>query len=76
MATTFHNSSGQSHDRIEGEDIIGLAAGRMAISGTSGDGSADDGLDITATQKMMSAFTGSLLTSLLGAWPSTSRCLL
>lgn len=65
MATTFHNSSGQSHDRIEGEDIIGLAAGRMAISGTSGDGSADDGLDITATQKMMSAFTGSLLTSLL-----------
>lgn len=69
MTTTFYNSSGQNHDRIEGEDIIGMAAGNMAVSGTSGDGSGSDGLDITAAQKMMSAVTGSLFTSLLGMLP-------
>lgn len=64
MASTLHSSTGQNHDRIDEDDyLIGTATRRMSMGG-GGDG-ADDGLDITASQKMMSAVTGSLFTSLL-----------
>lgn len=67
MKSSLHNSRGQNHDRIDEEDyLIGIATSKMSVNGAPGDGNGDDGLDITATQKMMSAVTGSLFTSLLG----------
>lgn len=65
MASTFHNSTGQNYDRIDEDDyLIGMAAHKMSAGG--GDNGGNDGLDIKASQKMISAVTGSLFTSLLG----------
>lgn len=67
--TTFDERSesqrGQGHDRIRTDDdpAPGISPA-MAVTG--GDGVE---LDITAAQKMMSAMSGSLLTSLLGTSP-------
>jgi hypothetical protein len=66
MASSLYSSSGQNYDRIDEEDyLIGTATHKMAVGG-GGNGNGSDGLDITASQKMMSAVTGSLFTSLLG----------
>ncbi|KAK5634824.1 hypothetical protein RRF57_010537 [Xylaria bambusicola] len=55
--------AGQGHDRIrKAEDAF---AGATMVS-SSQDHANTDGMDITAGQKMTSAITGSLLTSLLG----------
>ncbi|KAI4870222.1 mitochondrial carrier [Hypoxylon rubiginosum] len=54
-----HSFDGQNHDRLGGEDAF---AGQTMVS-SQDDGS--DGMDISAGQKMLSAITGSLLTSLL-----------
>ncbi|KAI1772636.1 mitochondrial carrier [Hypoxylon cercidicola] len=54
-----HNFGGQNHDRLGGEDAF---AGQTMVS-SQDDG--NDGMDISAGQKMLSAITGSLLTSLL-----------
>lgn len=53
-------SQGQRHDRIDGDD---------ADSGTAYSGSA--AVETTITQKMMSAVSGSVLTSLLGMYQRT-----
>ncbi|XXH03054.1 hypothetical protein Hte_009444 [Hypoxylon texense] len=54
-----HSFDGHNHDRLGGEDAF---AGQTMVS-SQDDGS--DGMDISAGQKMLSAITGSLLTSLL-----------
>jgi solute carrier family 25 protein 39/40 len=68
VATTFETelqrntaSPGQGHDRIHSDDPIPGIPPSMPVSG-------DDAVevDITAGQKMLSAMSGSLLTSLLG----------
>ncbi|CAJ2499944.1 Uu.00g027970.m01.CDS01 [Anthostomella pinea] len=61
MTTDSHNFRGQNHDRLRGgEDAF---AGPTMLS--SKDDVADDAMDIPAGQKMLSAISGSLLTSLL-----------
>jgi hypothetical protein len=64
VATTFESASassqrGQGHDRIHADDSIHTRSPTMAMS--AGDLVAQD---ITAAQKMMSAMSGSILTSL------------
>ena len=62
LSTVHSSTGGQDHDRIDGMGSTGITPpppGRDAI----------EVLEITAGQKMMSAMTGSLLTSLLGALP-------
>ncbi|KAI0178568.1 mitochondrial carrier [Hypoxylon sp. FL1284] len=54
-----HSFGGHNHDRLGGEDAF---AGQTMVS-SQDDGK--DGMDISAGQKMLSAITGSLLTSLL-----------
>lgn len=67
MTSSPYTTTGQNYDRIDEDDyLIGMATHRTNVGGGSGDGSGSDGLDITASQKMMSAVTGSLFTSLLG----------
>lgn len=64
-ATTFAREGsfeGQGHDRIHGDDPIPGESSTIAMSGDND----DVGVDITAGQKMISAMSGSLLTSLLG----------
>ncbi|RAL68263.1 hypothetical protein DID88_008962 [Monilinia fructigena] len=48
-----------AHDRIHGDDLIPGVSGTVAMTGDNED------IDITASQKMISAMSGSLLTSLL-----------
>ncbi|KAI1500286.1 mitochondrial carrier domain-containing protein [Biscogniauxia marginata] len=61
MSTNNHSFHGQDHDRIPGgEDAF---AGSTVLS--SKDDAADDAIDISVAQKMLSAISGSLLTSLL-----------
>ena len=65
FATTFALEGvvgGPGHDRIHGDNPIPGVASTIAMSGDNGDVE----VDITATQKMISAMSGSLLTSLLG----------
>jgi solute carrier family 25 protein 39/40 len=59
-----HSSNSQNYDRIDGDEASMSGISRIAGAG-DGDG---DGIisDITAGQKMVSAMSGSLLTSLLG----------
>jgi solute carrier family 25 protein 39/40 len=65
MATTF-NSSGQNYDRIlEADDFTMSSPSRTSPSQGGGDGLGPVP-DITAPQKMISAMSGSLFTSLLG----------
>ncbi|TVY68900.1 Solute carrier family 25 member [Lachnellula suecica] len=64
LATTFakdRSLEGHGHDRIHGDDIIPGVASTIAMSGDN----EDIEVDITAGQKMISAMSGSLLTSLL-----------
>lgn len=53
---------GQGHDRIHGDNLIPGASSGIAMTGDS----QDIDIEITAGQKMISAMSGSLLTSLLG----------
>lgn len=61
MATTF-TSSGQNYDRLYEADDMAMST-RAPGSPKGGDGPVPD---ITAPQKMISAMSGSLFTSLLG----------
>lgn len=65
FATTFAEEGsfyGQGHDRIHGDNPIPGEASTITMSGDNGDVE----VGITAGQKMISAMSGSLLTSLLG----------
>lgn len=68
IATRFVNHKGiggQGHDRIHGDALIPGMSSTIAMTGDRDDA----GVDITARQKMLSAMSGSLLTSLLGKSP-------
>lgn len=58
--SVVHSSNSQNYDRIDGDQVV-----------MSGGDPSDAIPDITAGQKMVSAMSGSLLTSLLGEQPST-----
>jgi len=63
-ATNFegeHSHRGQGHDRIHGDNPIPGVSTTIAMSGDNDDVE----IEITAGQKMISAMSGSLLTSLL-----------
>lgn len=62
--SVVHSSNGQNYDRIDADEASMSGIPRIAGAG-DGDGG---GIipDITAGQKMVSAMSGSLLTSLLG----------
>jgi solute carrier family 25 protein 39/40 len=64
IATTFEhrNFEGKGHDRIHGDNPIPGVSSTIAMTGDNN----DIEVDITAGQKMLSAMSGSLLTSLLG----------
>ena len=65
FATTFakdRSFGGQGHDRIHGDNPIPGVSSTIAMNGDN----EDIEVDITARQKMLSAMSGSLLTSLLG----------
>lgn len=62
MPASLNNLRGQNHDRL-GESEDAFADPTMLSS--QGDGGDDDGIDISAGQKMISAISGSLLTALL-----------
>jgi solute carrier family 25, member 39/40 len=65
IATTFESGrsqkGGQGHDRIHGDSYIPGISPTMAMTSEN-----VVELDITLGQKMVSAMSGSLLTSLLG----------
>lgn len=64
IATTFEKHrrfGGQGHDRIHGDNLIPGVSSTIAMTGDNDDVE----VDITAGQKMLSAMSGSLLTSLL-----------
>ncbi|KAE8444129.1 hypothetical protein EG329_000817 [Mollisiaceae sp. DMI_Dod_QoI] len=64
FATSFAREGsfgGQGHDRIHGDNLIPGVTETIAMSGDNDDVE----IDITAGQKMISAMSGSLLTSLL-----------
>ncbi|KAI9163143.1 Mitochondrial carrier protein [Paramyrothecium foliicola] len=63
MAPAMHSPSGQGHDRLGHDGSVALAAAKT--SGGAGKGIGGDDFEITAAQKMASAMSGSLLTSLL-----------
>ncbi|KAH7375899.1 solute carrier family 25 member 40 [Plectosphaerella cucumerina] len=60
MATTFMASDGQDHERMAPHNPLAIV---KPVSEAAADDAGDDGL--TASQKMLSATSGSLLTSLL-----------
>lgn len=64
LATSYHRETfgGQGHDRIHGDNLIPGESSTIAMSGDN----EDIDIGITAGQKMLSAMSGSLLTSLLG----------
>ncbi len=65
FATTFEREGAfrhQGHDRIHGDNLIPGVSSTIAMTGDNDDVE----IDITAGQKMISAMSGSLLTSLLG----------
>jgi len=66
MSTTFEATDGQDHDRFGSHNTLGMA--KPLAETTSGSG----GDDLTATQKMLSATSGSILTSLLSMFPKAS----
>jgi solute carrier family 25 protein 39/40 len=71
LATAFEHQSGlggRGHDRIHGDNPIPGVSSTIAMTGDMTGGNDDIEVDITAGQKMMSAMSGSLLTSLLGEW--------
>lgn len=67
MATTFEASGGQDHERMTAPSPLSII---KPVSEAAADDAGDDGL--TASQKMLSATSGSLLTSLLGALSSST----
>jgi solute carrier family 25, member 39/40 len=68
VATQFDRKghSGQGHDRIHSDNLIPGVSSTIGISGDLGSDRDDVEIDINAGQKMISAMSGSLLTSLLG----------
>jgi hypothetical protein len=73
VATAVHSSYGQKHDRIDKHHTAHImAVTQLADGGGGGSGSGSEGAggsnlyEITTGQRMASAMTGSLLTSLLG----------
>ena len=63
MAQLTHRLTGQNHDRLQLDQLP------LPVIPTNHPGIEDDvppAMDITASQKMLSAMSGSLLTSLLG----------
>jgi solute carrier family 25, member 39/40 len=65
LATTVveqRSFGGKGHDRIHGDNPIPGVSSTIAMTGDNDDVE----VDITAGQKMLSAMSGSLLTSLLG----------
>lgn len=67
VATTFEKHrgfGGRGHDRIHGDNPIPGVSSTIAMTGDNGND--DIEVDLTARQKMLSAMSGSLLTSLLG----------
>lgn len=65
IATTFEKHrgfGGQGHDRIHEDNLVPGVSSTIAMTGDNDDVE----VDITAGQKMLSAMSGSLLTSLLG----------
>ena len=65
IATTLEKQrgfGGHGHDRIHGDNLIPGVSSTIAMTGDND----DIEVDITAGQKMISAMSGSLLTSLLG----------
>ncbi len=69
FATNFAREGsfgGQGHDRIHGDNLIPGVTETIAMSGDMSGDNDDIEIDITAGQKMISAMSGSLLTSLLG----------
>ena len=74
LATTCardRSHRGKGHDRIHGDNPIPGVSSTIAMSGDNDDVE----VDITAGQKMISAMSGSLLTSLLGMQHSVRICL-
>ncbi|TVY23915.1 Solute carrier family 25 member 39 [Lachnellula hyalina] len=70
LATTFAKDTtwggqGQRHDRIHGDDPIPGVEETIAMSGDVSGDSEDVEVGLTAGQKMLSAMSGSLLTSIL-----------
>ncbi|TEA22518.1 Mitochondrial carrier protein MTM1 [Colletotrichum sidae] len=64
--TTIHQApGGQDHDRFDPEDSSAMARMIQARDNSSGGGGGGGDEDISAPQKMISAMSGSLLTSLL-----------
>jgi solute carrier family 25 protein 39/40 len=71
IATPFEKHrvfGGQGHDRIHGDNLVPEVSSTIAMSGDND----DVDVEITAGQKMLSAMSGSLLTSLLGKLLQTS----
>ena len=62
LATSFDEHRRTGHDRIHGDNIIPGVSSTIAMSGDNDEVE----VDITAGQKMLSAMSGSLLTSVLG----------
>lgn len=72
VATTFEKQrgfGGHGHDRIHGDNLVPGVSSTIAMTGDNGDVE----VEITAGQKMISAMSGSLLTSLLGMPLQTIR---
>lgn len=65
LPTNFEPEHHLGHDRIHGDDLIPGVSATVAMTGDN----EDIDIDITASQKMISAVSGSLLTSLLGTPP-------
>jgi solute carrier family 25 protein 39/40 len=68
IATSFEEQTGLGdprHDRIHGDNLVPGVSSTIAMTGDSN----DIEVEITARQKMISAMSGSLLTSLLGKLP-------
>lgn len=63
MTTVHQATSGQDHDKFSPDDSLAMAR-LVSAKDSGGSGGGDD--DISASQKMISAMSGSLLTSLLG----------
>lgn len=67
MASVVHSSAGQQYDRIHHDDEFPMGDAVDNGRGPGAGGPSPPVLDITAGQKMISAMSGSLFTSLLGA---------
>lgn len=65
MAPAMHSLSGQGHDRLGHDGSVALAAAGAETPGGANSRNGGDDFEITAVQKMASAMSGSLLTSLL-----------